>query len=128
MSVLVHNISGSPMGWRVLLGLAFKGIDYKVNYLNGTDKEHKQALRQPDTSTQPLGGTDGAKARRADATEQQATITQDSLPSMSLTEIRRQGVLLYTTPFRHADGHGDGPGINPNDPTTENGSGVIPRS
>ena len=53
----------------------------------------------------------------------QATITQDSLPSMSLTDIRRQGVLVYTTPFRHADGHGDGPGINPNDPTTENGSG-----
>jgi len=49
--------------------------------------------------------------------------TQDSLPSMSLTDIRRQGALLYTTPFRHADGHGDGPGINPNDPTTENGTG-----
>ena len=48
-------------------------------------------------------------------------ITQDSLPSMSLTDIRRQGALMYTTPFRHADGHGDGPGINPNDPTTENG-------
>ena len=51
------------------------------------------------------------------------TITQDSLPSMSLTDIRREGALVYTTPFRHADGHGDGPGINPNDPTTENGSG-----
>lgn len=50
------------------------------------------------------------------------TITQDSLASMSLTEIRQQGALMYTTPFRHADGHGDGPGINPNDPTTENGS------
>ena len=42
---------------------------------------------------------------------------------MSLTEIRQQGALMYTTPFRHADGHGDGPGINPNDPTTENGTG-----
>ncbi len=51
------------------------------------------------------------------------TITQADLPSMSLTDIRRQGALMYTTPFRHADGHGDGPGINPNDPTTENGSG-----
>jgi hypothetical protein len=45
------------------------------------------------------------------------TITQESLPSMSLTEIRRQGALVYTTPFRHADGHGDGPGINEEDPT-----------
>lgn len=52
----------------------------------------------------------------------QATITQADLPSMSLTDIRRQGALMYTTPFRHADGHGDGPGINPNDPTTENGT------
>lgn len=46
-----------------------------------------------------------------------ATITQDSLPGMSLGDIRRQGVLMYTTPFRHADGHGDGPGINEEDPT-----------
>ena len=53
----------------------------------------------------------------------QTTVTQDNIASMSLTDIRRQGVLLYTTPFRHADGHGDGPGINPNDPTTENGTG-----
>lgn len=43
MSILVHNISGSHMGWRALLGLAFKGVDYQVNYLNGTEKEHKQA-------------------------------------------------------------------------------------
>ncbi|WP_299471988.1 glutathione S-transferase family protein [uncultured Roseibium sp.] len=42
MSILVHNISGSPMGWRVLLGFAFKGVDYEVNYLNGSEREHKQ--------------------------------------------------------------------------------------
>jgi len=52
----------------------------------------------------------------------QATITQDAIASMGLTEIRRQGVLMYTTPFRRADGFGDGPGINPNDPTTEAGA------
>ncbi len=46
------------------------------------------------------------------------TITQDSLPSMSLTDIRREGALVYTTPFRHADGHGDGPGINEEDPNS----------
>jgi hypothetical protein len=44
------------------------------------------------------------------------TITQDSFADMSLTDIRRQGALVYTTPFRHADGHGDGPGINEEDP------------
>ena len=47
----------------------------------------------------------------------QTTITQASLPTMSLTDIRRQGALVYTTPFRHADGHGDGPGINEDNPT-----------
>ena len=51
------------------------------------------------------------------------TITQADFPGVSLLEARRQGALVYTTPFRHADGHGDGPGINPNDPTTENCSG-----
>ncbi len=43
MSILVHNISGSPMGWRVLLGLEFKGLEYEVNHLNGSQNEHKQA-------------------------------------------------------------------------------------
>ncbi|GAB5483538.1 MAG: hypothetical protein Pars92KO_32950 [Parasphingorhabdus sp.] len=42
MTITVYNISGSPMGWRVLLGLAFKGLDYEVVYLSGSDKEHKQ--------------------------------------------------------------------------------------
>ncbi len=42
MTITVYSISGSPMGWRVLLGLAFKGLDYEVVYLDGSDKEHKQ--------------------------------------------------------------------------------------
>lgn len=41
MSITVYNISGSPMGWRVLLGLAFKGLDYDVVYLNGSENEHR---------------------------------------------------------------------------------------
>ncbi len=42
MTITVYNISGSPMGWRVLLGLAFKGLDYEVTYLSGSENEHKQ--------------------------------------------------------------------------------------
>ncbi len=42
MTITVYNISGSPMGWRVLLGLAFKGLNHKVYYLSGSEKEHKQ--------------------------------------------------------------------------------------
>jgi glutathione S-transferase len=43
MSITVYNISGSPMGWRVLLGLEFKGLEYRCVYLSGSDREHKQA-------------------------------------------------------------------------------------
>ncbi len=42
MSITVYNISGSPMGWRVLLGLEFKGLDYNARYLKGSEQEHKQ--------------------------------------------------------------------------------------
>jgi maleylpyruvate isomerase len=41
MSITVYNISGSPMGWRVLLGLEFKGLKYRTVYLSGSDREHK---------------------------------------------------------------------------------------
>ena len=51
-----------------------------------------------------------------------ADITESDFNKLSLTQIRQIGVRMYTTPFRHADGHGDGPGINRDDPTTENGS------
>lgn len=41
MSIEIYTISGSPVGWRVLLALAFKQLDYKVNYLNLSKKENK---------------------------------------------------------------------------------------
>ncbi len=46
-----------------------------------------------------------------------APISQADIPGMSLSDVRKMGVRVYTTPFRHADGHGDGPGINPDNPT-----------
>ena len=41
-----------------------------------------------------------------------ADISDGDFSKMSLTEIRQIGVRMYTTPFRRADGYGDGPGIN----------------
>lgn len=52
-----------------------------------------------------------------------ADISEGDFKKMSLTAIRQIGVRMYTTPFVHADGHGDGPGINRDDPTTETGGG-----
>lgn len=43
MSYIVSTISGSPSGWRVLLGLAFKQIPYQAKYLQLSDMEHKSA-------------------------------------------------------------------------------------
>ncbi|NOX82233.1 MAG: glutathione S-transferase family protein [Alphaproteobacteria bacterium] len=41
MTLTVHTISGAPRGWRVLLGLAFKGLRWDVNYLQASRQDHK---------------------------------------------------------------------------------------
>lgn len=41
MEPTIYTISGSPRGWRVLLGMVIKGIDMKVKYLNLSDGDHK---------------------------------------------------------------------------------------
>lgn len=41
MTLIVHAVSGAPIPWRVLCGLAFKGLDYKINYLQASKGEHK---------------------------------------------------------------------------------------
>lgn len=43
MTIEVYTISGAPRGWRVLIGLALKGLEYNVQYLQGSTQEHKQA-------------------------------------------------------------------------------------
>lgn len=45
---------------------------------------------------------------------------QSEIPSMSLKEVRRAGLKIFTTQFNHADGYGDGPGENFADPTSHN--------
>ena len=46
-----------------------------------------------------------------------ADITESDFNKLSLTQIRQIGVRMYTTPLVRADGFGDGPGINEEDPT-----------
>jgi glutathione S-transferase len=41
MSIIVYGVSGAPRAWRVLLGLAFKDLDYDVKLLQVSKKEHK---------------------------------------------------------------------------------------
>lgn len=43
MTIKVYTISGAPRGWRVLIGLALKDLEYNVHYLQGSTQEHKQA-------------------------------------------------------------------------------------
>ncbi|MEO1244131.1 MAG: glutathione S-transferase family protein [Pseudomonadota bacterium] len=41
MHITVYSVSGAPRPWRVLLGLAFKGIDYDIHTLQASKGEHK---------------------------------------------------------------------------------------
>lgn len=41
MTITIHTVSGAPRGWRVLLGLAFKGLEYDIRYLEASKGEHK---------------------------------------------------------------------------------------
>ncbi|WP_444995112.1 hypothetical protein [Aliikangiella sp. IMCC44359] len=41
MAIKVYTISGVPRGWRVLVGLALKEIEYDVQYLQGSTNEHR---------------------------------------------------------------------------------------
>ena len=41
--ISVYWASGSPPAWRVLLALKEKGLAFKSNLLNMTNKEHKSA-------------------------------------------------------------------------------------
>ncbi|ABW32870.1 glutathione S-transferase family protein [Acaryochloris marina] len=40
MTLTVHTISGSPCGWRALVGLTLQGVDHKTHYLQGAKREH----------------------------------------------------------------------------------------
>ncbi len=52
MTLTLTTISGSPRGWRVLLGLAFKGLTAEVKELKLSEGEHKS---EPFISLNPRG-------------------------------------------------------------------------
>ena len=41
MTPTIYALSGAPNAWRALLGFAFKGVEYDVHYLQGSEREHK---------------------------------------------------------------------------------------
>ncbi len=41
MNLTLYTVSGTPKGWRVLMGLALKRLDYDVHYLEASKREHK---------------------------------------------------------------------------------------
>ncbi|MGR3279207.1 glutathione S-transferase family protein [Acaryochloris marina NIES-2412] len=41
MTLTVHTISGTPRGWRALMGLTLKGLDYETHYLESSKREQK---------------------------------------------------------------------------------------
>lgn len=41
MTITVYTFSGAPLPWRVLLGLAFKQLDYDIHTLNFSKAEHQ---------------------------------------------------------------------------------------
>jgi glutathione S-transferase/maleylpyruvate isomerase len=52
MTLTLSTISGSPRGWRVLLGMAFKGLTPEINELKLSENEHKS---EPFISLNPRG-------------------------------------------------------------------------
>lgn len=42
MAIKIYTVSGAPRGWRVLIGLTLKGLEYEVQYLQGSKNEQKQ--------------------------------------------------------------------------------------
>ena len=65
MTLTVYTISGAPRGWRVLVGLTLKGLDYEVRYLEGSKRQHKSAefLKINPRGTVPVLNADGQIVR-----------------------------------------------------------------
>lgn len=65
MTIRVHTISGSPRGWRVLIGLALKGLSYETRLLQLSADEHKSPgfLALNPRGTVPVIEADGVVLR-----------------------------------------------------------------
>ncbi len=91
------------MGWRVLLGLTFKRLDYEVVYLSGSDNEHKHAdfLQKNPHGKVPVLEFDGVFRRESLAIlgwlDEQ--FSQNPLFGASTDETSK----VWTTAARHSD-------------------------
>ncbi|PCJ18814.1 MAG: glutathione S-transferase [SAR86 cluster bacterium] len=65
MNLKIYTVSGAPRGWRALLGMAFKGLDYEVKYLEASKGEHKASdfLAINPRGTVPVLEVDGVLIR-----------------------------------------------------------------
>ena len=65
MTITVYSISGAPRPWRVLLGLAFKGLDFTIHHLEASKREHKapEFLKVNPRGTVPVLDDDGTVLR-----------------------------------------------------------------
>ncbi len=65
MTITVHTISGSPRGWRVLIGLALKRLNYETRLLQLSAGEHKSPafLALNPRATVPVVEADGVLLR-----------------------------------------------------------------
>ncbi len=65
MTLTVHTFSGSPRGWRVLLGLTFKGLSWNTNYLSLAERDHHKPefLSLNPRHTVPVVEADGVTLR-----------------------------------------------------------------
>lgn len=65
MKMTVYTVSGAPRAWRVLLGLAFKGLEYQINYLQVSKGELKspEFLAINPRATVPVLDADGLVLR-----------------------------------------------------------------
>lgn len=65
MAITVYSVSGAPRAWRVLAGLAFKGLEYDIRLLEASKGEHKAAafLKINPRGTVPVLEADGLVLR-----------------------------------------------------------------
>lgn len=65
MTITVHTISGAPRGWRVLIGLALKGLEYDTRILQLSKRDHRspEFLALNPRGTVPVVEADGLVLR-----------------------------------------------------------------
>ena len=88
MTITVYSISGAPRPWRVLLALAFKGLDFTIHHLKASKREHKapEFLKLNPRGTVPVLDDDG-------------TVLRDSIAALAWLDRRYPEMPLFgTTP------------------------------